>query len=465
MKKLWGGRFKKGMHPVLKCFSYSLYVDYQLLESELEIDIAWAKMLGRTGLLTKSESAKLVRSLASLMRELIPSDPHDKLPKAWLQDYEDVHTLIQSRLEKKAGSLGKKIHTGRSRNDLVVASTRLWARKKLSEIQKKILVFQKSLLSAAARSRDLKIAGMTHFRKAQPVLLAHHFLAYLEMIEEDRARLAAAMARLDLLVLGSAALAGTSLPIDQKFLARELGYSKIVTNSMAAVSDRAFMTEIVSGLAILWMHLSRLAEDFILWNSEYLGFIEIDDAFATGSSLMPHKKNPDVFELIRGRASVIFGHLQTLLVLQKGLPLTYQRDLQEDKPAFFDSVNKTGLALDVLSLTLNGVTFNAEALKRSVEEDALYATDLLEYLVEKKIPFSEAHEAVGRAMRFAIDHRRPLESLGLHEFRRFSKAFGADVYNLFNETVSVTAKRTKGSTHPERVRAQIKQWRIRLDAH
>lgn len=450
------------MHPVLKCFSYSLYVDYQLLESELEIDIAWAKMLGKVRLITKPESARLVRALKALFKELLPKDPHDKLPKKWLNDYEDVHTLIQTHLEKKVGTLGKKIHTGRSRNDLVVASTRLWARKKLTALQTKIQQFQKSILKCAERAGDLKIAGMTHFRKAQPVLVAHHLLAYLEMIEEDKTRLDDALSRLDVLVLGSAAMSGTSLPIDQKFLARELGFSRIVSNSMAAVSDRAFITEILSDLAILWMHLSRLSEDFILWNSEYLGFIEIDDAFATGSSLMPHKKNPDVFELVRGRAAVIFGTLQSILTLQKGLPLTYNRDLQEDKPGFFDAMNKTSLALEVLSLTLEGITFNTEALKHSLDDDALYATDLLEYLVRKKIPFSEAHETVGRAMRFALDNNRSLGGLTLNDFQKFSKGISADVYDLFNEEISVSRKKTIGSTHPSQVKVQIKRWRRQL---
>ncbi|MBI3312823.1 MAG: argininosuccinate lyase [Candidatus Omnitrophica bacterium] len=461
-KTLWGGRFKSQMNSTFQCFSYSLYVDFQLLEAELEVDRAWAKMLGRTKLITRQESVKLVKALHAVAKKLRLQDPHDKLPKTFLNQYEDIHTLIEAELEKKAGNLAKKIHTGRSRNDLVVTSTRLYLKKKIEAVASKVTELEKSLVILAKRSGDSVVSGMTHLKKAQPILFAHHLLAYVEMLEEDKARILDSAKRADVLPLGSAALAGSSLGIDQKFLARELGFSKIAANSMAATSDRSFIVEFVGALAILWMHLSRMAEDFILWNSEAFNYIELDDAFATGSSLMPQKKNPDVFELVRGRSGVIFGHLQSLLTIQKGLPLAYNRDLQEDKPALFDSANKTQLALEVLALAIRSISLNRKAMQASIQDDNLFATDILEYLVRKKVPFRQAHETVGRAVRFALESGRPLREIALAEWKRFSPAFDGGVYDLFDARSSVRAKKTIGSTNPAMAAQQIKKWEKQL---
>lgn len=458
MAKLWGGRFKGEMHPVMKCFSYSLYKDFELLEAEIEVDIAWAKMLRRSGLVSRQESARLVRGLESIAKELIPKDPHAGVSGPWLNQYEDVHSLVQAALEKKVGAVAKKLHTGRSRNDLVATSTRIYCLKQAARIEGKMIGAQAALVFLAEKAGTVVVAGLTHTKKAQPILMAHHLMAYVEMLEGDKSRLRDFAKRLDLLPLGSAALAGSSLPIDQKFLARELGFTKIARNSLAAVSDRALVTEFLSVLSILWVHLSRLSEDFILWNSEYFGFIELGDAFATGSSLMPQKKNPDVFELIRGRSAVIFGHLQTLLTLQKGLPLSYNRDLQEDKPALFDAIHKTSLALEVLALTLSSSTWNQEALRESALDDNLYATDILEYLVKKKIPFASAHEIVGKAVRFSLERGRPLRELSLTEWKKFSPVFDQKIYDLFDAKKSVSAKQTIGSTNPVRVRKEIQRW-------
>jgi len=389
---------------------------------------------------------------------LIPKDPHQPIQKEFLDRYEDVHTLIQAKLEQKVGAVAKKIHTGRSRNDLVVTSTKVYLRQKIAAIETKLIQLERVLVLLAKKAGESIIAGMTHLKKAQPVLLAHHLLAYVEMLDEDRARLQDAKKRADVLPLGSAALAGSSLPLDRKFLARELGFSKIAQNSMAAVSDRAFLTEFLSALAILWVHFSRLSEDFILWNSEPFQFVELDDRFATGSSLMPQKKNPDVFELIRGRSAVIFGHLQSLLAVQKGLPLAYNRDLQEDKPGVFDAANKTELALEILSLTLESVTFRLPAMTASVEDDNLFATDVLEYLVRKGVSFSEAHEAVGKAVRYSLDLGKSIGQLSVKEWKGFSKYFNADVVDLFDARVSVRAKKTLGSTNPAMVKREIARW-------
>jgi len=280
-----------------------------------------------------------------------------------------------------------------------------------------------------------------------------------EMLEEDKSRLQDATKRVNILPLGSAALAGSALPLDQKFLAQELGFAGIARNSMAAVSDRGSLVEFLSVLSILWAHLSRLSEDFILWNSEAFGYVELDDAFATGSSLMPQKKNPDVFELVRGRAGVIFGYLQAILTVQKGLPLSYNRDLQEDKPGVFDAVKKTANALELLALAVGSSSWNKKALLRSLDDDSLFATDILEYLVQKKVPFSEAHELVGRTVRHAIESEKRLRQWSVQEWQKFSPRFGADIHDLFDAKESVRGKKTIGSTHPQRVKEQVQEWK------
>ncbi len=384
-KALWGGRFKKEIHPLLKSFSYSLAVDIELFEAEIAVDCAWAKMLAKAGVLKQTESRKLVKALKEIEKEIEKTTTSETRLAEWVDEYEDIHSLIQTKLENKVGVLGRKIHTGRSRNDLVVTSTRLYLRDRMIELSGLAQGLQAALVKAAEKAGDQVVSGMTHLRRAQPVLLAHHLLAYVEMLEEDLERLVDCGERMDVLPLGSAALAGSGIQIDQKFLAAELGFSAITRNSMAMVSDRAFITELMSVLSIMWMHFSRLSEDFILWNSEPFGYVELDDAFATGSSLMPQKKNPDVFELVRGKTGAVFGALQSMLVMQKGLPLTYNRDLQEDKPLLFDTLHETRMTMALLALTVETARFVPEAISRSVDDDVLYATDILDYLVHKKM--------------------------------------------------------------------------------
>ncbi len=458
-QKLWGGRFKKEMHPALKCFSYSLATDKELLAAELQVNEAYARMLAKIGILKREEAQKLVQALHQIKAQFRVCDL-----AAYEDKYEDIHTFIQMELEKRAGSVAKKIHTGRSRNDLVVTSTRVYLREKIKEIQGGLRELQRALVTVSGKAGELIVPGMTHLRKAQPILLAHHLLAYVEMLEEDKARLQDAAKRVNVLPLGAAALAGSALPLDQKFLQKALGFSSVATNSLVAVSDRGFLAEFLSVLSILWMHLSRLAEDFILWNSEAFGYVELDDAFATGSSLMPQKKNPDVFELVRGRAGVVFGHLQAILTVQKGLPLSYNRDLQEDKPGVFDAVKKTETALELLALTVGSVSWHKKAIARSLEEDSLFATDILEYLVQKKVAFAEAHQLVGKAVRCAAESGTRLRQLSLTEWKKFSPKFSADIYDLFDPKDSVRGKKTIGSTHPLRVKKEIATWEKALEA-
>lgn len=461
-KKLWGGRFKKELEPVIKCFSYSLAVDGELLEAEIRVTEAHAQMLARVGLLTAREGRRIVLALGQIGKKYAGRDPHRNPLAAHFKRAEDVHTFLQLELEKKVGAVAKKIHTGRSRNDLVVTSTLLYLKKKIAGIGKKITKVQKALVGFGERSRGSMIPGLTHLKWAQPVLLAHHLLAYVEMLERDLARLGEAAARMDRLPLGAGALAGSGLPIDPKFVARKLGFSKVAANSLDAVSDRDFVLETLADLSILWVHLSRLAEDFILWNSEPFGFVELDDSTATGSSLMPQKKNPDVFELVRGRAGVIFGHLVSLLTLLKGLPLAYNRDLQEDKPALFSALHKTALALEALSVTIERVELGAGIKEWAEREDYLYATDLLEVLVEKGTPFREAHEAVGRLVAYAVGQKKKLEELALSEFQRFLPGVGPEIYRLLDPWNSVKRKKTPGGTHPAEVQKCLAFWKKKL---
>ncbi len=456
--KLWGGRFKKELDSTVKCFSYSLYVDGELLQAEVRVNQAYAKMLARVGLISASESKRLVSALRDIGKKFQIKHSHEN-PLAAFKDVEDVHTFVQLELEKRVRPLAKKIHTGRSRNDLVVTSTLVYLKEKLPAVREKIAGFQKSLVNFAQKSGEVIIPGLTHLKRAQPVLLAHHLLAYVEMLERDSARLGDALGRLDVLPLGAAALAGSGLALDQKFLAKELGFSGISENSMDAVSDRDFIVEILSTLSILWMHLSRLAEDFILWNSEAFNYITLDDSVATGSSLMPQKKNPDVFELTRGRAGVIFGHLMSSLTMLKGLPLAYNRDMQQDKPGLFDAIHKTELALDTLALTVSKTEIAPGVSDWVGQDDFLYATDLLEHLVEKKIPFREAHEKIGALVRYATEVGKKLAELTLGEFRKFSPRFDQNVYKLLNPKASLLRKKTLGSTHPTQVKRCLQSWK------
>jgi argininosuccinate lyase len=459
MKKLWGGRFAKEAAQILKEFSYSFLVDSELLAAELCVNRAYARMLARIKLISAGECSSLLKGLAKIEKAWKPGDAC-----RYFETIEDVHTFIQQELERIAGPVGKKIHTGRSRNDLVITSTLIYLRGKLTELDQKMKGVQLALVGCAERAEGAVIPGFTHLKKAQPVLLAHHLLAYVELLESDRCRLSDALGRMNALPLGSGSIAGSALPIDRAFLAKELGFAKVSANSMATVADRSFAVETLSALAILWMHLSRLSEDFILWNSEPFRFVELDDAFATGSSLMPQKKNPDVFELVRGRTGVIFGHLMAILTIQKGLPMTYNRDLQEDKPGLFDALRKTKVALEVLEGTLATCEFNREAMAQAVEEDGLYATDILEYLVRKGMPFAEAHETVGKIVRYGAAQKRSMKDLTAAEWRGFSSMMGSDITTLFDPQVSVSAKQTIGSTQPKFVKKELVRWKAALQS-
>lgn len=457
MKKLWGARFKSELHDTAKKFTYSLAVDHELLSADVKVSMAHALMLGRIGIISTRDSKTLVRGLWQVLASI-----RKKCVHGFASEYEDIHTLIQVELEKKVGKLARKLHTGRSRNDLVATSTKVYLREKITTLLEGLNQFQSILVTQAERNKHVMIPGYTHLQRAQVVLLAHHFLAYVEMLERDKSRLVDARNRMNECPLGAGALAGTSLPVDRRFVAKLLGFGRPTSNSLDSVSDRDFAIETLSAVATVFMHLSRFAEDLVLWNSQEFGFVSLDDQFATGSSLMPQKKNPDVFELLRGKSGEVYGNLISLLVTMKGLPLAYNRDMQEDKRPLFRSIRLLESALSVLNGAVRTLKVDEVACTKASKDSFLFATDLLEYLVKKRVPFLEAHAMVGQLVKKALDSHSSLSGLPFETYQEHSKAFKKDVYDLFDPQVSISGKVPYGSTRPELVVKQIRSWKVRL---
>ena len=455
-RKLWGGRFSKATDPVVEQFTSSIGLDARLARYDVIGSIAHAKMLGRCRIVPPAESRRLVKGLEQLLRQVeqgrFAIDP----------SAEDIHTAVQQALERRIGRVARQLHTARSRNDQVSLDLRLYCRDAVQRVSRRIRALQKALVACAASNRGVVIPGYTHLQRAQPVLFAHHLLAYVEMLERDAQRLHDALKRIDILPLGAGALAGTSLPIDRRYVATLLGFSRIAENSMDAVSDRDFALELVGVLASVAVHLSRFAEDVILWTTEEFGLLALDEAFATGSSLMPQKKNPDVLELIRGQAGVVIGQLTALLTVMKGLPLAYNRDLQWDKRSVGESVEATASALEVLARLIRHVRIRSERLPALLESEALCATDLAEYLVGRGVPFREAHEAVGRLVADAERRGRRLRDLSVREWQRYAPQLDARARTLLDPRRSVERKRSLGGTSPPQVNRAIRRWQKRL---
>lgn len=457
---LWGGRFKEGLDPEAKAFSYSLSVDSELFEADIRVSTAYASMLTKTGLLTKKEGEQIVHGL-----QAVQTDYASKNFAHVTDHYEDAHTLIQTELENKIGPLAKKLHMGRSRNDLVATSTRVYTKERTAQIMGAIRSFQKTLLNVAEKNAKILFPGYTHLQRAQAVSFSHHLLAYVEMLERDLERFQDAQDRMDELVLGSAALAGTSIPIDREFLQKVLKFQRVSRNSMDSVSDRDFILETLAASAVLFTHLSRFAEDLILWTTSEFGFVTLADSFSTGSSLMPHKKNPDMLELVRGKTGGVYGNLISVLVTMKGLPLTYNRDMQEDKKPLFEALRESIRSLNILSAVVDSMQVNEKAMSEAVKDDRLYATDLAEYLVLKGVAFKDAHKAVGGLILLSEKKKKSLSVLTLEDFKAAHAKFGADVKSVFSPERSVASKKSKGSTSPESVKEQIAFWRKKLSAH
>ncbi len=456
-KKLWGGRFKEELAGIAKRYSYSLGIDKELLPYDIKVNIAHVKTLLKGKVITSPEAKMLVSGLEKVKRRLEKCDI-----LKYCSDMEDIHSLIQAELEKEVGAVAKKLHTARSRNDQVITSVKLYVRDKVNKVVEAIENYQYSLIGLADKNKDVFIPAYTHLKRAQVVLFPHHLLAYVEMAERDKARFLASLKISDELPLGSGAVAGLAFPLDRAYTAKLLGFSRVTRNSMDSVASRDFIIEFLSNVAIVFSNISRLCEDFILWNSEEFSFIEISDKFATGSSIMPHKKNPDMFELARGRVGKVYGNLISLLTTMKGLPLSYNRDMQEDKEALFSSLNLTLDTLNLFAQMLPLCKVNREKTGRAVSDSLLYATDLMDYLVKKGVPLKDAHTLVGKIVAYAVNAEKSLKDIPVDEYRKYDKNIDSDVYGLFKAEASVDKRMTVGSTNKRFVFAEISRWKRRL---
>jgi len=453
--KPWSGRFAKKTNPLVDAYTGSLDIDATLYSHDIRASIAHARMLARQRIIPRADANAIVRGLREIEREIERGEfPFDA-------SLEDIHTNIEARLAEKIGDAAGRLHTARSRNDQVATDLRLYTKDAIEHLMGAIYDLQSALLDMAERHSSVVMPGYTHLQRAQPVLLAHHLLAYFEMLERDFSRFAACYVRTNVLPLGSGALAGVPYPLDRASVAKELEFAAISRNSIDAVSDRDFVAEFLACAAICAMHLSRLAEEIVLWSTIEFGFIEIDDAFATGSSIMPQKKNPDVAELARGRTGRIYGNLVGFLTVLKALPLSYNRDLQEDKAPLFETYESLLLTLFVMAEMLPSIRVNEEVMRAAATAGYTLATDLADYLVRKGVPFREAHQAVGKLVRYASGRGKGLSELTLKEYQRHSPLFEEDVLGLDVEA-SLRARDVPGGTAPQRVAEALKEARRRL---
>jgi len=449
MTKLWGGRFEKETDQAVEAFTSSLEVDARLWEVDIRGSIAHARMLGKVGVLAPEEARTLIEGLQALREEIATGKV------SWDPRAEDIHSEIERLLAERVGTVAGKLHTARSRNDQVATDTRLYLREGIDALREQVRALQQWLVDTAEAHLHTLLPGVTHLQHAQPVSLAHHLMAYFWMLQRDRDRLTDCRRRVNQLPLGSAALAGTSFPLDREMVAQELGFEGLCENSLDAVSDRDFVVEFLGCAALLMMHLSRLAEELILWSTPEFGFVELDDSVTTGSSIMPQKKNPDVAELIRGRTGRVVADLTGALVMLKALPLSYHRDLQEDKGFLFDALDTVSSSVRLMHLMLERAQFRTERMRQAVHGDFSNATDLADYLVRRGMPFRQAHEVVGRIVLHCLQQGRALEELSLEDLRAFSALFDADALQAIQPEAVMSARRTRGGTAPDAVRQQI----------
>jgi len=454
--KPWAGRFGEPTDAFVEAFTASVGFDRRLYRQDIAGSIAHARMLARQGILGGKERDAIVAGLERIRVNIEAGTFH------WSEALEDVHMNIETALTADIGDAGKRLHTGRSRNDQVATDIRLWLREEIDAMLAGIDALVSALLDLAEREADSVMPGFTHLQVAQPITFGHHMMAWVEMLERDAGRFADCRRRANVMPLGAAALAGTTFPIDRFYTAGLLGFDAPAENSLDAVSDRDFAIEFTAAASILIMHLSRFSEELILWSSAQFGFIELADAFCTGSSIMPQKKNPDVPELIRGKSGRIFGHMMALLTLMKGQPLAYNKDNQEDKEPLFDTADNLRGSLKVFADMMGRLSCNRERMRAAARQGFSTATDLADYLVHKGIPFRDAHEIVGKAVALGVKSGRDLAELDLDELRRFSPAIGPDVFDVLTLEGSVAARNHIGGTAPEQVRASIARARARL---
>jgi len=455
---MWKGRFKTETAGLLKKYSESISFDWRLYRHDVAGSIAHSRALLESGLLRPAEQKEIENGLLQIRSDIEQGE------FSFDENLEDIHMNIEAALTKRIGDAGAKLHTARSRNDQVALDLRLYLREETDAIIAFVRSLQRSLVALGGRNAAVIIPGYTHLQRAQPVLFAHHLLAYVEMFQRDADRLVDARKRINVMPLGSGAIAGSTINLNRELIAKLLDFPVLTQNSMDAVSDRDFACELLAAIAIAGMHLSRLSEDLILWASSEFKFITISDAFTTGSSLMPQKKNPDVAELTRGKTGRLYGNLLSLLTTLKGLPMTYNRDMQEDKEPVFDSIDTIKAALEVVAAMLEGVDVEPEKCAEAVDDASLMATDLADYLVKKGVPFRKAHEIIGRSVSLCAEKKTDLRGLSLDDYRALSPVFGPEVFEMLSAEASLAARTNAGAPSPDNVRAQLKKWKDILDA-
>ena len=434
MAKLWGGRFSKNTNELVDAFNASIEFDKRLYHEDIRGSIAHAQMLGKCGIIPAEDVEKIVAGLETILADIEAGNFSFEVA------LEDIHMNIEARLTERIGVAGARLHTARSRNDQVALDMHMYMKREIVEIGELLLQFEKALLAVAKKHDRTLMPGYTHLQRAQPITFAHHLLAYFNMLQRDFRRLQGVWSGADMMPLGAGAIAGTTFPIDRFDVAEQLNFGSVYANSMDAVSDRDYIIEFLSFASVLMMHMSRLSEEICLWSSTEFGFIELDDAFATGSSMMPQKKNPDIAELVRGKTGRVYGHLQAMLVTAKGLPLTYNKDLQEDKEGFFDAVDTVKFSLAVYSDMISTMTVNVEKMEQAVSKDFSNATDLADYLVRKGLPFRQAHEVVGKCVAYAIHQGKFLPEISLEEYKTFSALFEENLLEALQPENCVAAR-------------------------
>ena len=438
MAKLWGGRFSKNTNELVDAFNASIDFDKRLYHEDIRGSIAHANMLAKCGIIPAEDGEKIVAGLKDILADIEAGNFSFEVA------LEDIHMNVEARLTERIGQAGARLHTARSRNDQVALDMHMYMKREVAEIAELLINFEKALLTVAKKHDKTLMPGYTHLQRAQPITFAHHLLAYFNMLQRDFRRLLGVWEGADMMPLGAGAIAGTTFPIDRHDVAAQLNFGKVYCNSMDAVSDRDYVIEFLSFASMLMMHMSRLSEEICLWSSTEFGFIELDDAFATGSSMMPQKKNPDIAELVRGKTGRVYGHLQAMLVTAKGLPLTYNKDLQEDKEGFFDAVDTIKFSLAVYCDMILTMTVNVDKMQQAVSKDFSNATDLADYLVRKGLPFRQAHEVVGKCVAYAILNDKFLPEITLEEYKGFSDLFEEDLLVALEPYNCVAARKSYG---------------------
>ncbi|MFC6465053.1 argininosuccinate lyase [Marinilactibacillus sp. GCM10026970] len=454
--KVWKGRFSgKSAHEV-DVFNSSISFDYVLFEEDIAGSIAHAKMLGQQKIISSEDTQQIIEGLQTILNDLKSGQ------LAFDEQAEDIHMFIEAELTKRIGDAGKRLHTGRSRNDQVALDLRLYVKKQITEIKSQLIQFEQVIIQQAEQHIETIMPGYTHLQIAQPITFAHHILAYGQMVARDIQRLDETMEHTDSMPLGNGALAGTTYPLDRQFVAKQLGFKEVTANSLDGVSDRDFVLDTAYALSMIMMHLSRLSEEIILWCTQEFRFVELDDAFATGSSIMPQKKNPDVAELVRGKTGRTYGNLQTLLTMMKGMPLAYNKDMQEDKEALFDSISTIKIALSAMIPMVETMTVHKDRMRVAASKGFINATDCADYLTKKGVPFREAYEVIGSLVQTCIDNKQTLEEISLEQYQVLHPVFEKDLYKAIDLDECVNKRNLEGGPAPEAVKKQINRLKKQL---